>query len=107
MLPPPALTSARSMTGTRIGCPVPWSQRRALPLPPTSYSDVVLIRPRSIRLALAVVPPMSNESTWSRPSRRPTSAAAMTPAAGPDSTAIAGMRRPSATVKTPPLLPMT
>ncbi len=46
---------------------------------------------------MAVVPPMSNDSTWSRPSRRPTSAAAITPAAGPDSTAIAGMRRPSAT----------
>ena len=30
----------------------------------------------------------------------------MTPAAGPDSTAIAGMRSPSATVNTPPLEPM-
>ena len=27
MLPPPALTSAKSMTGTRIGWPVPCSQR--------------------------------------------------------------------------------
>ena len=61
MLPPPALTSARSMTGTRIGMPVPCSQRRALAPPPTSYSDVVLISPPSMRLTLAVVPPMSNE----------------------------------------------
>ena len=35
MLPPPALTSARSMTGTRIGWPVPCSQRPTLPCPPT------------------------------------------------------------------------
>ena len=30
MLPPPALTSARSMTGTRTGCPVPRSDLRYL-----------------------------------------------------------------------------
>ena len=31
----------------------------------------------------------------------------MTPAAGPDSTAMAGMRSPSSTVKSPPLEPIT
>ena len=31
----------------------------------------------------------------------------MTPAAGPDSTAIAGMRKPSPTLNTPPLEPIT
>ena len=35
MLPPPALTSARSMTGRRMGWPVPCSQRPTLPWPPT------------------------------------------------------------------------
>src|SRR6185436_12810536 len=95
------------MTGTRIGCPVPCSQRRRLPPPPTSYSAVVLISPRSMRLALAVVPPMSKEMMFSSPRWRPTSAAAITPAAGPDSTAIAGMLRPSLTPKTPPLEPIT
>ena len=63
--------------------------------------------PFSIRLALAVVPPMSKEMRFASPSWRPTSPAAMTPAAGPDSTAIAGIRSPSATVNTPPLEPMT
>ena len=60
-----------------------------------------------MRLAFAVVPPMSKERRFGSPSRRPMSWAAMTPAAGPDSTAMAGMRTPSATVKTPPEEPIT
>jgi len=107
MLPPPALTSARSITGTRIGCPVPCVQRRALLPPPTSYSLVVLTRPFSMRLAFAVVPPMSNEMRLGRPSCRPMIWVAMTPAAGPDSTAMAGILSPSATVNTPPEEPIT
>ncbi len=71
MLPPPALTSARSMTGTRIGWPVPCSQRLAWPEPPTSYSAVTAISPSAITLALAVVPPMSNEIRFGRPSCAP------------------------------------
>src|SRR5262249_24279775 len=102
---PRAVADARSTTGTRIGCPVPWSQRRAWAPPPTSYSEVVVPWPRSTRLAFAVVPPMSKESTRSRSRRRPTIAAAITPAAGPDSTAMAGIRSPSSPVNTPPLEP--
>ena len=86
---------------------MPCSHRRTWPAPPTSYSDVVLTSPASIRLAFAVVPPMSNEITFGSPSWRPASAAAITPAAGPDSTAIAGIRSPSATVNTPPEEPIT
>ena len=65
--PPPAHTSARSITGTRIGWPVPCIQRLPLAPPPTSYSGVVSYWPLRIRLALAVVPPMSKESRLGRP----------------------------------------
>jgi hypothetical protein len=54
-----------------------------------------------------VVPPISKEMRFGRPRRRPISAAAITPAAGPDSTAMVGMRSPSLTEKTPPLDPIT
>ena len=95
------------MTGTRMGWPVPWSQRPTFPSPPTSYSEVVSIRPSSIRLALAVVPPMSKEMRFARPSCWPMRCAAITPAAGPDSTAPAGILSASGTSKTPPFEPMT
>src|SRR5262249_53729714 len=39
--PPPADTSARSITGTRMGWPVPCIHRVMLEPPPTSYSEVV------------------------------------------------------------------
>src|SRR5262249_61071135 len=94
--PPPADTSARSITGTRIGWPVPFIARVMFEPPPTSYSVVVSYRPSRIRLALAVVPPMSNDSRFLRPDCRATRAAATTPAAGPDSTATAGMAIASA-----------
>ena len=65
------------------------------------------MRPSSMRLALAVVPPMSKEMRFGRPIRSPSRCAAMTPAAGPDSTAAAGIRSAPATSRTPPLDPMT
>jgi hypothetical protein len=37
--PPPALTSARSMTGTRMGCPVPCSDPVSLPI--EAFGDLV------------------------------------------------------------------
>ena len=58
-------------------------------------------------LAFAVVPPMSNEIRFGRPSWRPASAAAITPAAGPDSTTTAGRRSASAMSNTPPDDPIT
>ena len=69
--PPPALTSARSITGTRIGWPVPCIQRLAWPAPPTSYSAVTETSPLAITLAFAVVPPMSNEIRFGRPKLPP------------------------------------
>ena len=42
-----------------------------------------------------------------RPVWRAASAAATTPAAGPDSTAMAGMAMPSAASNTPPFEPIT
>ena len=59
--------------------------------------------PSRISVALVLVPPMSNEMTLDTPSRRPTSAAAMTPAAGPDSTIEAGSRATVAAGAMPPL----
>ena len=91
------------MTDTRIGWPVPCIQRLRLEPPPTSYSGVVSYWPSRIRLALAVVPPMSKERRLPRPVWRATSAAATTPAAGPDSTAIAGMATASPASRMPPL----
>ena len=65
------------------------------------------MRPFSMRLALAVVPPMSNEMRFARPIWSPRRCAAMTPAAGPDSTAAAGILSVSATSRIPPFEPMT
>ena len=107
ILPPPALTSARSITGTLIGCPVPCSQRLPLPSPPTSYSGVVSITPFFIKLAFAVVPPMSKDRRLARLIWLPPSAAAITPAAGPDSAAIAGIIKLSSISNNPPPEPMT
>jgi hypothetical protein len=80
-----------------------------LPLapPPTSYSGVVSYCPARIKLAFAVVPPMSKERMSPRPTWRATRAAATTPAAGPDSTAIAGTATASAASRMPPLEPIT
>src|SRR5437016_3866261 len=58
--------------------------------PPTSLSDEYRIAPPSTIEALAVVPPMSSVIRSGRSSCAPRRAAAITPAAGPDS--IAGAR---------------
>ena len=85
---------------------MPLTQRLMLEPPPTSYSGVVSYWPPRIMLALAVVPPMSNASRFSRPVWRATSAAATTPAAGPDSITTAGMATASAASRMPPFEPM-
>ena len=53
--------------------------------PPTSYSADRVSWPSSISEVFAVVPPMSSVMTFGSPSRRLTSRAPVTPAAGPDS----------------------
>ena len=50
---------------------------------------------------------MSKDKRSPRPVWRATSAAATTPAAGPDSTAIAGMATASPASRMPPLEPIT
>ncbi len=93
MEPPPAPTSAKSITGTLIGNPplVPVCiVYVTCTAPPTSYSVLTRGSPRSIRLALAVVPPMSKEIIFLYPASLPKCAAAITPAAGPDSTTCIG-----------------
>jgi hypothetical protein len=103
MLPPPAPTSAMSIDGMRISSPLPRSNR--LPVEsdaPTSYSRLRETRPPSISDAFAVVPPMSNVITLSMPSARASERAAITPAAGPDSSANTGRAAASAAVITPP-----
>ena len=70
--------------------------------PPTSYSRPRETAPPSISDAFAVVPPMSNEIAFAKPSRCATPSAATTPAAGPDSSASTGRRPASSAVITPP-----
>ena len=57
--------------------------------------------------ALAVVPPMSKDSTRSRPTWRAMRAAASAPAAGPDSTSRIGTRLAVSGVAMPPADIMT
>ena len=59
---------------------------------PTSYSLVRSISPASMIDALVVVPPMSRVITLGKPAACATSAAATTPAAGPDSMIVTGAR---------------
>ena len=59
--------------------------------------------PSRMRLALAVVPPMSNEMALPQPSAPPTWADAMMPPTGPDSIIVAGCSVASSGVITPPL----
>ena len=88
--PPPAPISIISITGTRIGSPEPFLKRSARA---TSNSRPTSGAPSSITHALAVVPPMSNESSFGSPRSRAAWAAARAPAAGPDSTSRTGRRR--------------
>ena len=50
----------------------------------------------------AVVPPMSNDTTWSRPCWRAMQAAKIAPPAGPDSTSRTGKRIAVSAVVMPP-----
>ena len=99
MEPPPAPISIISMTGTRIGRPEPFLKRSARA---TSNSRATSGSPPSITHALAVVPPMSNDSRRPAPRSRATRAAASAPAAGPDSTSRIGTRLAVAGVAMPP-----
>ena len=97
--PPPAPISTISITGMRSGSPLPLRKRywRA-----TSKMRECCGSQSSIRQILAVVPPMSNDSTRSRPHSAATRAARMAPPAGPDSTSLIGNRRAVAGVVSPP-----
>ena len=97
--PPPAPISIISMQRTRTGSPEPFLKRSARA---TSNSRARRGSPLSITQALAVVPPMSKESSLGSPSSRAMRAAARAPAAGPDSTRRMGTRLAVAGVATPP-----
>jgi len=99
MEPPPAPISISSITGTRMGSPDPFLKRSARA---TSNSRATSGAPPSITQALAVVPPMSKESSRVSPRCRAACAAARAPAAGPDSTRRMGTRRASAGSAMPP-----
>ena len=92
--PPPAPTSARSMTGARIGYP-------ASHVPPKRRARVAAAL---LVLGLRRLPAMDEADLCGRSAhverkdvgeaaRAPMSAAAMTPAAGPDSTVLTGRTR--------------
>ncbi len=87
MEPPPAPISIMSMTGALIGSPLPRLKRwtRAASIPGATSGA-----PSWMRQALAVVPPMSNDSTSRSPVSRPTKALASPPPAGPDSSRRTG-----------------
>ena len=70
--------------------------------PPTEYSRVRVYSPRSMREALAVVPPMSKLIRSARPDCRAIARAPTTPAAGPDSTMLTGFAAASAAGVRPP-----
>ena len=99
MEPPPAPISTMSMTGTRMGSPLPLRKRYSRA---TSKERLVCGTPPSIRQILAVVPPMSKDSTESRPQRRARSLAKMAPPAGPDSARRMGKRTAVSRVVMPP-----
>ena len=86
--PPPAPISTISMTGMRTGSPLPFLKR--------DWRSISKVRPlsgspSSIRQILAVVPPMSKESTRVSPRSSAMRPARMAPPAGPDSTSRTGM----------------
>ena len=81
--PPPAPTSTISITGMRNGMPLPGLKRYSLA---TSNSRAVLGSASSSRQIFAVVPPMSNETIFSRWYSRAILLARTAPPAGPDST---------------------
>lgn len=67
------------------------------------YSVVTFTSPSSISEHLAVVPPTSKAMMFFSPTACPRIAAPNTPATGPDSTMLMGVRRACAKVVVPPL----
>ena len=99
MEPPPAPISIISMTADLIGKPEPRVKRLTLA---ASIIGAISARPFSIRQALAVVPPMSNEITSGFPASDPNSAVANPPPAGPLSNNRIGKARAVSTETKPP-----
>ena len=99
MEPPPAPISIISITGMEMGIPLPLVKRCV-----RATSKVLAVRGvwSEMRQILAVVPPMSYESTASRLCRAAMSAAKMAPPAGPDSTSRTGNRAALSTLMRPP-----
>src|SRR4029453_19399524 len=87
------------MTAPRTGSPEPFLKRSARA---TSNSRPISGAPSSMTHALAVVPPMSNESSLRSPRSRAAWAAAKAPAAGPDSTRRIGRGRATGGQGDPP-----
>ena len=103
MEPPPAPISIMSIEGTSKGIPLP-SRKRYMRL--TSKLPVTSGFLSSIRQALAVVPPMSNDISRSSPSSSANQLAASAPAAGPLSIMRTGLLPATAAPITPPELSM-
>ena len=97
--PPPAPISIISVTGMRTGRPLPLMKREARAI---SKWREDWGSPSSIRQTFAVVPPMSNDTTRSRPQDRATVAARIAPPLGPDSTSRIGNRTAVSRVVMPP-----
>ena len=97
--PPPAPISTISITGMRKGRPLPLRNRAARS---TSKLREAWGFRFSIRQILAVVPPMSKESTLFSPHSAATKLARMAPPAGPLSTSRMGKRRAVSKVVSPP-----
>src|SRR2546426_12472427 len=95
MEPPPAPISTMSTTGTFTGYPGKVRVWNSL------YSVVTFGVLASTREHFAVVPPMSREITLGSPTSRPTAAAPITPATGPDSMSWIGRRLARAKVVVP------
>ena len=100
MLSPPAPISSRSIIGTPTGSPLPLFIRRS-----RATSGVMLMRGRWdwITHDLAVVPPMSKDTTLPASTCWPIRPATRAPAAGPDSISWIGNAVAVSTVIVPPL----
>jgi hypothetical protein len=87
--PPPAPISTISTTGIFTGMPLPFMKRCARS---TSKLRESIGSKSSMRQILAVVPPMSKETTRGSARSRAIAAARMAPPAGPDSMSRTGKR---------------
>ncbi len=97
--PPPAPIDTISMTGMRIGRPLPLRKRY---MRATSKEREICGRRSSISVIFAVVPPISKESAFAMPFSAAMLRARITPPAGPDSTRRMGKAMAVSTVVTPP-----